>query len=282
MADIHTLMAELAQQEQALQTQTFLAPCLPGGKVRTRIAGMIYTFDPEPKDREGWGLFQARTPSTATWLETAAPYQVDEYLHLLRPLRLHLCLRLQGRTWLAYPMNESDACQRLGACRPLPVHLVDQGTALETVIAGWDGTAFWFQDLDRRADPQLAEYLRQQLNAGTALEQLRYPGLSPEQRSSYSLALGGLNAYHRQRRQRSDQARLQAALKLGGGQLDDFQDQGEYWLVSWRTGDGKQHNSAIAKNDLTVISAGICLDGEDRHFDLQSLTGVMEQAPDWA
>ena len=37
MVDIHTLMGELAQKEQALQIQTFLALCLPKGKVRTRF-----------------------------------------------------------------------------------------------------------------------------------------------------------------------------------------------------------------------------------------------------
>ena len=38
--------------------------------------------------------------------------------------------------------------------------------------------------------------------------------------------------------------------------------------------------SAISKRDLTVISAGICLSGEDDKFDLQSLVGVVEKAWD--
>lgn len=52
-------------------------------------------------------------------------------------------------------------------------------------------------------------------------------------------------------------------------------------LVEGLTAAGELHASAIAKRDLTVLSAGIRLDGEDRRFDPQPLVGVMEQRPEW-
>jgi len=48
--------------------------------------------------------------------------------------------------------------------------------------------------------------------------------------------------------------------------------------VQWRTPLGSVHFSSIATEDLTVISSGICLSGEDRKFDMQSLVGVMDGA----
>lgn len=51
--------------------------------------------------------------------------------------------------------------------------------------------------------------------------------------------------------------------------------------MKWSAADGEYHSSAISKESLTVISAGICLDGLDRDFDLQSLVGVIEQQPGW-
>ena len=76
----------------------------------------------------------------------------------------------------------------------------------------------------------------------------------------------------------SDEERLNQALQLGGGRLRRYTDRGDYWVVEWTTQGGRRHTSAIGKNDLTVISSGICLSGHDRDFDLQSLVGVMEGA----
>jgi hypothetical protein len=77
-----------------------------------------------------------------------------------------------------------------------------------------------------------------------------------------------------------DERRLRQALKIGGGELRQFRDRGDYWTVNWTVNwtisDGVRHTSAIAKNDLTVVSSGICLSGRDRDFDLQSLVSVME------
>jgi hypothetical protein len=288
------------------------------------VANIIYTFTPQPQDFEGWGIFQPVDGKIAEVVEEPSLPQLAEYLKLLKPLRLRLAHVLQGQTWLAYPVNESDMQQRLGAAKPVPVHLVTEAAAFEPIIARFDGGAWWFDEIDRRAEPQPAELLREQLRQGTMPENVRFPGMTPEMHTVYDLALQQTEAYQlrlqhqrevreqqqRQREQRQqrraqrdeerreqerqsqrgrrhrgsaqgDEGRLRDALHMGGGELREFRDRGEFWQVEWMTRNGDRHTSAISKGDLTVISSGICLSGYDRDFDLQSLVGVIEARDNW-
>ncbi|GAB4205322.1 MAG: hypothetical protein Fur006_61340 [Coleofasciculaceae cyanobacterium] len=337
MADIRNLLNQIAAQEAQLRETQFLAPCVRGGRVRTSMANIIYTFNAQPQDFEGWGIFQPVDEKTAEVVDEPSLPQLADYLKLLKSMRLRLAYVLQGQTWLAYPMNESDMQQRLGAVKPVPVHLVTEGSAFEPIIARFDGCAWWFDEIDRRAEPQPAERLREQLRQGTMPENVRFPGMTPEMHAVYDIALQQTEAYqlrlqhqrevrehrerqreqqqtrreqrHEQRRQREQttpppapdwqyqqqrgrrgqhrhapqhpERRLRDALRMGGGELSDFRDRGDFWQVEWTTRNGERHTSAISKNDLTVISSGICLSGFDRDFDLQSLVGVIEARDNW-
>jgi hypothetical protein len=288
MADIRDLLNRLASAEDDLRSRRFLAPCVRGGQVRTSVAGLLYTFEPRPRDFEGWGIFRPVSEREAEVVEEAGLARVTEYLGLFPSARLRLGHNLRGGTWIAYSANESDVRQRFPSqeVRPVPVHLVTDGQEFEQVVARNLGGAWWFEELDRRASPLDAESLREALRSGVVPEELKLKGLTPEMRACYSLVVrrGELERERRlereQRRRGSrDEARLRGALCFGGGDLRGFRDRGDYWLVEWTTGSGEHHTSAIAKHDLTVISAGICLSGEDQKFDLQSLVGVVEG--DW-
>jgi len=350
MTDIRNLLNQIAAQEAQLRETQFLAPCVRGGLVRTSVAKIVYTFIPQPQDFEGWGIFQPVDEKTAQVVEEPSLPQLAEYLKLLKPLRLRLAHLLQGQTWLAYPMNEADMQQCLGAAKPVPVHLVTEASAFEPIIARFDGSAWWFDEIDRRAEPQPAEQLKEQLRQITMPENVQFSGMTPEMRTVYDLALQQSEAYqaqvwqqqeeerlreaqrhqrdeqrqsrrhnrlqqevrlqqlreqqraaenqdrregghqnsrergnprHLARQHRNDQGRLRDALRMGGGNLQEFRDRGEFWQVEWTTRNGERHTSAIAKSDLTVISSGICLSGYDRDFDLQSLVGVIEARDNW-
>ena len=285
MADIRDLLNRLAAEEESLRARRFLAPCVSGGKVRANVEKLLYTFTPRPREFEGWGIFQPVSEHEAKVFEEAGLSLVTEYLSLFPQLRLRLGYKLRGRTWIACPANESDMRQRFPSqpVQPFPVHLVTEGQEFEQVIAHNLGGAWWFEEIDRRASPVEAESLREALRSRVAPEEVKLKGLTPEMRACYSLVFRGeelererkLQSEQRRRGSR-DEARLRGALSFGGGDLRNFQDRGDYWLIEWTARDGALHTSAIAKSDLTVISAGICLSGEDQKFDLQSLVGVVE------
>ncbi|MBD1850995.1 hypothetical protein [Leptolyngbya sp. ST-U4] len=273
MTDIRKLLNQIASAEAQLQSTQFLASCVKGGRVRTRAAGMVYTFTPKPRQFEGWGIFQPTGQQTATLMEGADLPQVAAYLQQFPTIRLRLAYRLQHQSWLAYPVSEADMRQRFKTVKPVAVHLVTEGVAFEQILARWNGNSCWFEEVDRRADPTIAETLQSNLKQLAPMEELQFKGMTPEMRTLYELATQQIEGFAQPQR---DEKRLQQALKLGGGELHQFQDRGDYWTVDWATLDGVRHTSAIAKEDLTVVSSGICLSGRDRDFDLQSLVGVME------
>lgn len=277
MTDIRKLINQLTTEENKLHSTEFIAPCVGNGKVRTRIARMVYTFTPKPSNFQGWGIFQPVNEKQATVVEEANLPIISEYLNNFKPLRLRLAYQLQQQSWLAYPVNEADMQQRCGYCQPVAVHLVTEAEAFEVVIARTDGAAWWFQECDRRADIIVAEKLREQLQQITQPNELHFKGITPEMRAAYNLATQQAQEFSHLHQQQRDGKRLQAALKMGGGKLQQWSVREDYWVVDWITRDGEQHTSAISKNDLTVISAGICLSGEDEKFDLQSLVGVVER-----
>lgn len=276
MTDIRKLLNQLATQETQLRDTQFLAPCMGGGKVRTRVGGLVYTFKPKPRNFEGWGIFQPVNERIAEVVDEPSLPQLTEYLRLFKPIRLRLAYELRGQTWLAYPANESDAKQRTGSAKPVPVYLVTEGLAFESIIARWDGHSWWFEELDRRADLLPAEALRDALKQVISPQQLCFKGMTPEMRTVYELVTQQTEEFGALWQQQRDEKRLRQALQIGGGELREFRDREDYWLVEWTTSTGEHHTSAIAKHDLTTISAGICLSGLDSNFDLQSLVGVVE------
>ena len=308
--DITALINMVSEQERQHAQTTFLAPCVAGSPIGVRVAGMVRHYEPDREDFEGWGIWQARTVggrARAQWKEPAPFPVVSRYLNLFEQLRVWLVCPLQGQSWLAMPANLSDMQQRFGRAHPFVVRLVEQGQAFERVIARFDGGAWWAQDIDPGSDPRTSAHLRDAMHAWTGHDELRRPGLTPELREAYRLALtqalredqrhalleqrAASHARNRQQRlaarshyqrfltTRHDESVVRGALEDAGGRFDSMQVEGDRYWVQWRAPNGQHHSSCIARGDLTVVSAGICLDGLDHTFDLQSLVGVVEDSP---
>ncbi len=277
------LIAELARLERAPQKR-FVAPCVQGGQVRSSLDGLVMTWAPTPRRFEGWGLFEPLDRHQAVVVEPARPAHIARWLERCRRIRFVLARQVSARTWLGFPADTEVYRSRLGEPVCVLIRLVAGARAFEVVVARWDGAAFWFEQCDRGADPRVADALRAQLAAEAEPEGLRISGMTPEARAAYDIALSSIRwvreapARAKARRIHGEGDRLRKALALGGGALQDYTDQGDHWHVEWLDRHGHTQSSAIAKDNLTVISSGICLDGHDRDFDLESLVGVYEGA----
>lgn len=274
------LFDKLAAEEQRFLNCEFLAPVVSGGEVRLRIANVICTFRIEPRSFTGWGIFRPKSHSMAEHVRDASLGERSRYLELFPQLRLILCHRHEIE-WLARPAHQGDSRFQIEGL--VPVQAVQEAAQFDIVLVRFDGTNFWFEDLDSSRSPATADWLREQLRAIVEPAELHRPGLTPEQRDAYrrcyelsEQARIRRAQAEREARRMTTQGRIESALEHGGAEFVDFHEDADIYRVRYRI-DNQQHVSAVSKSDLTVQVAGICLDGLDRQFDLTSLVGVLRE-----
>jgi hypothetical protein len=291
--DILSSIDALAQNERAFfdDATRFLAPVLPARPVGVRIGGVVCRMKPEPATFAGFGVFQPVTDRDALLDRKATLAERRDYLQLLPRTRLILLGQDLGpdasrcSRWLALP---AQADGRLRATGPLPVSLVtDAVDPLDTVIARFDGSTFWFDQRDPRASPATAAYLRQHAVQRTPASSLERSGLTRLQREAYALYLSAVNAgqsvaRHLRLRDRSAppgltaEQRVRDALEHGGAVLRELAERDGDLRVTYDL-HGRRHTSHVRPKDLSIRSAGVCLAGGDAAFDLASLVGVLRE-----
>lgn len=280
-------LARLATTEEAFLHAEFLAPVLRGQGVQVRIAGVRCRLRVEPADFQGFGVFKPLSHAAARLVRAATMGQRRLYLELFPAVSLLLCARQggDGDQWLALPANRGDG--RFEVEGFVPVRLVEEAELFDTVRARFDGAQFWFDEADPRSDPGAAAYLREALARAAPPRTLDRPGLSAGQRDAYAAVYQERIRRELEREQRtrrrqavdaraSGERRLRAALEHAGATLRDYAERGDVYSVTY-TVDGQRHTSVVRKTDLSVQTAGICLSGEDRKFDLHSLVGVLRE-----
>jgi hypothetical protein len=263
-------MDRLAEAEARAFAGEFLAPALRGAAVVLRVEGVVCRLATTPRDFEGWGVFRPISATEARPVRPAGLAERRAFLALFPAVRLVLAER-RGRRWLALPAD--------GGGDAVPVDLVADARPFDAVRARFDGARVLFESIDPRRDPGHAAYLRASLAGRRPPDRLDRPGLTPGERAAYALAFGPTVAEEAARRRDRDAGRLRRALGHAGARLLDYAERGGGFRVTYEV-DGVRHVSAVARDDLTVRVAGICLSGEDRKFDLASLVGVLRQGRD--
>jgi len=263
----------LIRREEAFRRQPFLAPFVRGGRICVRIAGVLHRFRVLDPDFSGWGVFEAWSEGFARLKHPASPQQVERYLSQLKPLVVILCRRINDTDFSALPANRSDMRQRFGRSRAVLVRLCENVHPFDLVVARSDGCNFWFEDIYPSADPRIAEYLRRALQEKIPAHELSFPHLTPEMRAAYSSVLPEIL----KQQPRAEKVTPAEAVRRAGGTADYVADEGDEWLVEWRSMFNRRYSTWVRKGDLTVESAGICLSGMDDQFDLQSLVSAINE-----
>lgn len=272
---IDKILNKLASKEKHFLSKEIFAPYVKGGnKLRVRIDGIVYQLSVPEFKKDGFGVFRAVNPNKVKFVRDAEAFEIDQYLQLLPKTEAILVFNL-GR-WLAMPSNESDFQRRFGKTGLFSVLAADNVEMLDSVCVRYDGLCFWFDGVKASNNVDKKELLRQRIvkNNYSLTKELE-AGLSPEEINSFNLTC----KFHKEASMSDLEKRLNSEFKLYDATMERFIERGSNVEVQWRDNKSRKAiTSVLNKDDLSVVTAGICLSGDDKKFDLQTMVSVFREA----
>jgi len=270
--NIEDLFAKVENAEQDFYKTEFVSPVISHGKVFARILGLIHEFR-VLGDFEGWAILR---PCREIPKQYAGKYvrvvgspnllQIEKYLEQLPNTKVTLSERRKDG-WYGFT-HQSPSIE-------VRVLLADGVSLFDTVVAHYDPVNYWFAGMDRSISPSFGEYLREKLNKSILPADLGIRGLIPYQRKAYTWQM----FLHKRQVKEVTLETIKRAVEHGTSKFLSYVERKDSYVVTFSL-DGEEFRSTVMKKNFEIISAGICLSGEDHKFDLQSLTDVVKEGRD--
>jgi hypothetical protein len=265
------LISKLGKVEDSLKDMKFVSPVYKNRNVITRIAGIIYPFS-IPETKSGWYKFKPKNRKEARVDSACELQEVEGYLKCLKKVRMILVQR-DGDIFYGVPFKNND--QGLDFKTLYPIYLVTDDYAMDfdEVICRFDGSNLWYQSVEMNNNQQKVDYLRRCLLAAAFPKNLVYLGLRFEDKMAYACRC----EIDKKVLARNKEYTLKKAVEHAGGIFKTFTEKGDHFSITYEV-DGERYTSTVSKADnQQVLTAGICLSGGDKKFDLTSLVSVIRE-----
>jgi len=278
MSDILNLIDKMGGMEDSIKDREFISPIFHSDMVATSIGGIVHKFA-VPKRDAGWYKLRPLNLDKARVVGEADFTEIEEYLKKLPRIRLVLTLREDD---IYYGVPPKVNKYGFSPSELLPVYLYDDSVLdYDVAVCRFDGVNFWFESVDMNNDPAKAEYLRDAMEKLIEPKKIHMSGLTFEEKLSYTVRQAVDKKIAEERKRRAEELRM-ASIKTdvehAGGEFVRSVERRDHFSVTYKV-DGEQFTSHIAKDAAhKVITAGICLSGGDRAFDLKSLITVVREA----
>lgn len=271
MNNVLDLIDRIGKQELSLTEKTFVSPIFNNTTVATRVAGIVYTFS-IPKKKEGWYQIRPLDAKRARVVGEADLQEIENYLNCLGRVRIVLVMK-QDNVFMGIPDKANKFGLSVGNL--LPVFLCDDAPMdFDRVIARYDGANFWYERVDQGNDPSKGDYLRTSMAKAVQPGKIQFSGLTLEEKQAYALRL----VFDRKLVEEQKKGTIQEDVEFAGGKFIRFEEKSDHFSVTY-TVDGQQFTSRVTKDPRRmVLTAGLCLAGNDRKFDLKSLISVVREA----
>lgn len=264
------ILKGIAAEEDKFLQMEFVSPVFRNRKVATTIKGLVQTLN-IPDTQQGWHKFKPVNFEFAKSVGAADYEEVANYLKRLPIIRLITVYREDD---VYYGFAQKNNQIGLNSSTLLPIFLVDDNTLdFEQIVCRFDGGNIWFESVDMKADLSKGEYLRTSYSNLIKPSEIRYSGLTFEEKAAYSLKF----EMDKELKKKMEKKNLEEAVSHAGGTLVSYREKSDSYSVTF-TVDGEEFTSHISKSaGHSVISAGICLSGKDADFDLKSLVTVIRE-----
>jgi hypothetical protein len=265
------LISKIGEQESSLTGKTFVSPVYYNTEVATRIARMVYTFQ-IPGGQHGWLRIKPINSKRAKVVGPAELGEIEEYQKYLPKIRVALMMK-QKDVYMGIPDKSNKF--GLGISNPIPIFLTDDYPAdFDRIIVRFDGANFWYDRVDTSNDPTKGNYLRECMTKLVSPEKLKFTGLTLEEKHAYALRV----SFDKRFVEDQKKSTIQQDVEFAGGKFKSFEEKSDHFSVTYIV-EGQQFTSRISKDPRRmVLSAGLCLAGDDHKFDLKSLVTVIREA----
>lgn len=269
--DVLRLVEKFGEYEDQITEIYFISPIFYNNRVATRIHGIVYTFS-IPKKEPGWYKFRPVDVKNARIVAEADLGEREDYLKKMpTKIRMVLVHALKG---VYFGVPDQNNMLGLKKTDLIPIYLCDDMVqAFDVALCRYDGMNLWFDRVDLNNDPAKAEYLRQALVQTRKPSEIKFSGLGVEEKVAYGIRYKVRERILKGRKRGT----LQGHIEHAGGKFIRSQERSDHYLVTYEV-DGVEYSSSVSKESHhQVITAGICLSGGDRAFDLTSLITVMRE-----
>jgi len=267
------LIKQFGEEEKKITSGKidFISPVFNTRVVATSVKGLTYKFSISRKLEPGWYLFQAYNQKRAKVSREANPEEIGAYLKKCISIRMVVTHRVDN---MYYALPQKQNKLNLSYDNPVPVLLPEDGIMdFDMIVAGFDGGNLWFESPDYKNDPTKSQYMRESFEAMLSPEKIHFSGLSFEEKKSYALRF----AIDEEVKKKMKKKGIEGAIEHAGGELVSYRELKNSFSVTYKV-DGSSYTSTVTKDPAhNVITAGLCLNGHDKEFDLASLVGVIRE-----
>lgn len=269
---------KLAKQEREVRVRDFVSPYVERSKFAfVKFANMSYRFRIIGFNNDGFGIFHPIDPLTARFVKQADFDVIRQYLSVL-PVFKFIIVCETDIGWCACPYNTESMAKKIGEATEVIIRLASDVQRFDVINTRFDGYTFWFDSLSTEIDVNVSIRLR---NIFQKSQQFNYveerlddiPGLTPEYKTAYKLAISALQLS----KKNTVEGNIKKFLGRGQAELDSYVIRGDNIEIKWRTISNRIYHSLIDVKTMDVVSAGICLSGQDNKFHLKDLPGVVNE-----